>query len=108
MARDRGGPCRAGVAVTDSDGRVPSPGSTVVAPAASPRTAPRPRTEPSRRAPDTVVTTVPADDSMDRPATSRLSPWWSCVSRTASTAPTSDTGSDGPVSFVDDDPQPKA
>src|SRR6185312_11758619 len=52
--------------------------------------------------------TVPADGSNLRPASSRLSPWWSCVSSTASTGPSASGATAGPVSLRDEVPQPNA
>ena len=40
------------------------------------------------------------------PASSRLSPWWSWVSSTASTGPTSAAATAGPATLRDDVPQP--
>src|SRR6266545_749088 len=103
MGRLSGGPCRAGVAVTAMDERPRSPDPMVVVcqgvrPTALP---------PSRRAPAVVVRTMPADGSSARPASSRLSPWWSWVSRTASIGGRSAAATAGPVVLRDADPQPK-
>ena len=62
----------------------PGAASSVVSQARSPRAAP-----PRRRAPAAVVTTTPADGSSARPASSRLSAWWSWLSSTTSTGSTS-------------------
>jgi hypothetical protein len=91
MGRLSGGPCRAGVAVTVMDGRAPLPMVEVcqgVRPTALP---------PSRWAPAVVVRTTPADGSRARPASSRLSPWWSWLSRTASIGGRSAMATAGPV-----------
>src|SRR5215213_8500168 len=96
------GPWRHGVATTSIAGR---PGSSRSVDSHGSR----PRADPPRRlAPETVVITAPADGSSARPAGSRLSPWWSCVSRTASIGPTSSAGIAGPASLRDAAPQPKA
>ena len=58
-------------------------------------------------APEAVVMTTPAAGSSARPAGSRLSPWWSCVSRTASIGGRSAAAIAGPASLRDDVPQPK-
>ncbi|MFF5362872.1 hypothetical protein ACFY4I_26355 [Streptomyces scabiei] len=63
---------------------------------------------PSRRAPDGVVSTVRAPGSRARPASSRLSPWWSWVSSAASIGGSSAAGSAGPAVLWEDVPQPKA
>ena len=99
--RLNGGPWRQGVAVT-SIGVRPGASSRVLSHAFSPRAPP-----PSRRAPDAVVTTTPAEGSSVRPAGSRLSSWWSCVSSTASSGPTSSSVSAGPISLREPVPQPK-
>jgi hypothetical protein len=93
--------CRHGVATTSID-VFPGADSIVVCPGASPWALP-----PNRPAPDSVVTTVPADGRKARPAGSRLSSWWSWLSRTASIGPSSDAATAGPASLRDPDPQPK-
>jgi hypothetical protein len=89
------------VAVTWIAGRLGA-WSRVVAHGWSPRASP-----PSRLAPGTVVRTTPADGSRARPALSRLSPWRSWLSSTASIGGGSAAAIAGPVSFRDIEPQPK-
>ena len=96
------GPCRPGVAVTVSVGRSGWV-SVVVSHGRRPWAG-----APSRRAPGTVVSTVGTPASIARPASSRLSAWWSWLSSTASTSPTSSTDSAGPAVLRDDVPQPNA
>ena len=95
-----GGPWRQGVAVTSIAG-LPGASSRVVAHGRSPRA-----DSPSRRAPGSVVTMVPTDGSSARPAGSRLSSWWSCVSSTASSGSRSAAAIAGPASLRDHEPQP--
>src|SRR5215207_3518825 len=101
MGRLSGGPWRQGVAVTSMIG-FPGASSRVVAHGWRPRALP-----PSRLAPAAVVRTTPAAGSRARPAVSRLSPWWSWLSSTASTGPRSAAATAGPVSFRELEPQPK-
>jgi hypothetical protein len=54
---------------------------------------------PSRLAPGVVVRTAPAEGSRARPVVSRLSPWWSWLSRTTSIGPRSAAATAGPVSL---------
>src|SRR6185437_151871 len=51
---------------------------------------------PRRSAPSTVVSTLRARGRSSRPASSRLSAWWSCDSRTRSTSPISSAEIAGP------------
>ena len=97
-----GGPWRHGVAVISIVGR-PGASSRVVCPWLGARAS-------CRRvafAPEAVVMTTPAAGSSARPAASRLSPWWSCVSSTASIGGSSAAAIAGPASLRDDVPQPK-
>ena len=82
MARRRSVAARRGGDVDRSAGRAPRAAST--SHGSSPRALP-----PSRCAPATVVTTTSAAGSNARPASSRLSAWWSWVSSTASIGPSS-------------------
>jgi hypothetical protein len=54
-----------------------------------------------------VVRTAPAAGEQGRLALSRLSPWWSWLTSTASIAPRSVAAIAGPVSFRKLEPQPK-
>ena len=101
ISRLAGGPCRHGVAMTSIVGR-PGASRRVVGPRRHPIALP-----PSRFAPDSVVSTTPADGSSARPASSRLSAWWSWLSSTASIGPMSAAAIAGPAAFRDADPQPK-
>ena len=76
-------------------------------PRASPTARARARRRRAARRPATVVTTTPADGSSARPAGSRLSPWWSWLSSTASIGPRSAAAIAGPASLRDAVPQPK-
>ena len=100
IGRLSGGPWRHGVAVISIVGR-PTP-STAWSPSVEPLGVP-----PRRAAPDEFVTTTPAEGRSARPASSRLSPWWSWLTQHHIDRPDVLRGDAGPV-LRELVPQPKA